>query len=535
VVRANALARPQGRKRRAAWFQALAPQTLVAHCAAMSGGWLDDAALGGGELELLDWLDQPPGAVSADEWALDGAACRLPAGDGLAAPAHTPAHWRCLDPSHAPGCAACTPPPREGDEALFQLRGAESDAPTAPSGSARLRAQMLATAEWNNPAARDALAAAEALRGDPIGVAQLLRRKVGRSLLKPHMLCLARAWGYASDLWLRRGDTIRARKRPRAAAAADKESTEHATAVAPSSAVTAVVVPRPLTVVESMSLSPGGQTCVLRQMWRVAADCFLGNACRAECSRTGLAFYNDAIEAEYAIFDAGATRLAGELARLAAAQEAWNAALRRHLEAEKATDEELADGINAAAWAGMPGGRLPLGLLGEVPGCEETPAEVGLRFVLAATRSFEAAWDARRASVRGLLDAAPMPRRLNLDPVDAEIKKLYAHMRRFIAESLLVLHFLAARGSCADYMAAASDAVTEISMLSAEIGANMQDQRRWYSEQCATGKMLPLPARVREHDFERILGTLNARVGAVRVAGPPAEAQQSMLRLCEAA
>jgi hypothetical protein len=294
-------------------------------------------------------------------------------------------------------------------------------------------------------------------------------------------------------------------------------------------------VSAPLTVVESISLSPGGQTCVLRQMWRVAADCFLGNACRAECSRTGLAFYNDAIEAEYAIFDAGATRLAGELARLAAAQEAWNAALRRHLEAEKATDEELADGINAAAWAGMPGGRLPLGLLGEVPGCEETPAEVGLRFVLAATRSFEAAWDARRASVRGLLDAAPMPRRLNLDPVDAEIKKLYAHMRRFIAESLLVLHFLAARGSCADYMAAASDAVTEISMLSAEIGANMQDQRRWYSEQCATGKMLPLPARVREHDFERILGTLNARVGAVRVAGPPAEAQQSMLRLCEAA
>ena len=99
-----------------------------------------------------------------------------------------------------------------------------------------------------------------------------------------------------------------------------------------------------------------------------------------------------------------------------------------------------------------------------------------------------------------------------------------------------MLHFLAARGSCADYMSAASDAVTEISMLAAEIGANMRDQRRFYAEQCATGKMVPLPARVREHDFERILGTLNARVGAVRVAGVPAEAQQQpMLRLCKAA
>ena len=498
----------------------------------MSGGWLDEPGLGEGELELLDWLDAPAGAVASDAWPLgEAVACGLPQG-GAPAPAH--AHWRCLDPAHAPACAACTPPPREGEEALYQLRGAESDTPAAPSGSARLRAQMLATAEWNSPAARDALAAAEEARGDPVGVSQLLRKKVGRSLLKPHMLLLARAWGYASDLWLRRGDTVRARKRPRAAP--DKASADSG-AAAPTPALATMAAPRPLTVVETLSLSPTGQPCMLRQMWRVAADCFLGNACRAECSRTGLAFYNDAIEAEYAIFDAGATRLAGELARLSAAQEAWNAALRRHLESAAATDEELADGINAAACMGMPGGRLPLGLLGEVPGCEETPAEVALRFVLAATRSFEAAWDARRASVRGLLDAVATPRRLNLEPVDAEIKKLYAHMRRFIAESLLVLHFLAARGSCADYMAAASDAVTEIALLAAEIGANMKDQCCWYAEQCASGKLLPLPARVREHDFERILGTLNARVGAVRVAGTPAEPQQQqpMLRLCEAA
>ena len=498
------------------------------------GAWLDDPSLDGGELELLDWLVPPAGAVAGGDtaWALDDA-CGSP-GDGGGAEPHAHAHWRCLDPSHALGCAACTPPPREGEEALYQLRGAESDAPAAPSGSARLRAQMLATAEWNSPAARDALAAGEEARGDPVGVSQLLRKKVGRSLLKPHMLLLARAWGYASVLWLRRGDTVRARKRPRAAP--DKAQAATAAAAAQSTALTTVAVARPLTVVETISLTPGGQTFVLRQMWRVAADCFLGNACRAECSRTGLAFYNDSIEAEYAIFDAGATRLDAELARLSAAQEAWNAALRRHLATAAATDDELADGINAAAWAGMPGGRLPLGLLGEVPGCEETPAEVGLRFVLAATRSFEAAWDARRASACGMLDAAAMPRRFNLDPVDAEIKKLYAHMRRFIAESLLVLHFLAARGSCADYMAAASDAVTEISLLAAESGANMRDQRRWYAEQCATGTLLPLPARVREHDFERILGTLNARVGAVRVAGAPAEAQQlRTMRLCEAA
>ena len=492
-------------------------------------GWLDDVpSLGGAELELLDWLVPPADGVAAGgvTWPLDGP-LRGEAPGALA----SPAHWRCLDTSHAAGCAACTPPPREGEEALYQLRGAEGDAPAAPSGSARLRAQILATAEWNSPAARDALAAAEDARGDPVNVALLLRRKVGRSLLKPHLLLLARSWGYASDLWLRRGDTARARKRPRAAAPASGKDDSDAPA--------SVAVSRPLAVIEPLSITPGGQTCVLRQFWRVAADCFLGNACRVECARTGLAFYNDAIEAEYAIFDAGATRLAAELARLSAAQCAWNGALRRHLEAAAAKGDDLAGGTGEAAWAGMPSGRLPLGLMAEVPGCEDTPAEVALRFVLAATRSFEAAWDARRDSTCGMMDAAALARRFDMAPVDAEIKKLYAHMRQFIAESLLVLHFLAARGSCADYMAAASDAVFELTLLAAEIRANMRDQRRWYAEQCATGKLQPLPARVREHDFERILGALNAGVGAVRVAGPPgaaAEAQQPMmLRLCEAA
>ena len=35
----------------------------------------------------------------------------------------TPLRFRCLDASHAPGCARCTPPPAEADERSYELRG----------------------------------------------------------------------------------------------------------------------------------------------------------------------------------------------------------------------------------------------------------------------------------------------------------------------------------------------------------------------------------------------------------------------------
>jgi hypothetical protein len=74
---------------------------------------------------------------------------------------------RCLNPTHVPGCAACLPPPPEGQDALYQLRpppGATEGAAgeKGPNGSCLLRAQLLATSEWSDAAARAALAAAEA-------------------------------------------------------------------------------------------------------------------------------------------------------------------------------------------------------------------------------------------------------------------------------------------------------------------------------------------------------------------------------------
>jgi hypothetical protein len=461
-------------------------------------GWPDDAAaLGGGELALLDWL-MPTGSEHC-------ASLELASGGEGSAPAHAPAApLRCLDPSHAAGCGLCLAPPPEGEEALYQLRAAcesqgEGDG-AGPSGSARLRAQLLATAEWNSAPARDALAAAEEARGDPARVALLLRRKTGKALLKSHMLLMVRAWGYASDLWRRRGEAGGRRKRSRPAS--DEAP--------PRQASGASAVPRPPgCLLEPLSLAPGGQPSALRALWRPSAECFLGSVCREACTRAGVAFYNAEIDSEFAAFDAGTARLGAELAKLEAAQASWSAAMRMHLTATQAASMD-----DVAARLALPEGRLPLCVAAPCSALDTVPAEAGARCLLAAAASLEAAWVERRESAqRALGDNSS----LDMVAVDAEARALYSHFRRFVAEALLVLHFLAARGSCRDYLDAAADVARELARFVDQARQNMSDQRAWYARQCASGALRPLSASVRPHEYKQVLETLGDRLLAVHV------------------
>ena len=54
---------------------------------------------------------------------------------------------------------------------------------------------------------------------DPEGIARVLRGKLSRELSKQHLLFLCATWRYASDVWMRKGNTCR--KRVRRAAAPD--------------------------------------------------------------------------------------------------------------------------------------------------------------------------------------------------------------------------------------------------------------------------------------------------------------------------
>jgi hypothetical protein len=193
------------------------------------------------------------------------------------------------------------------------------------------------------------------------------------------MLCLARAWGYASDLWTRRGVAGGTRKRARAAAAAPRvASTE--TQPSANAASRTVGVPRQLTVVEPLVLSPDGAPSTLRALWRSSADCFLGTACRIECRRVGLAFFNEAIDAEYAAFDVGSAAVVAQVTALEVAQLAWNQAMRAHLLAT-----QVDGGAEHAARLVLPDGRLPLCVAVALDGGrgEDVPVE-GLRPACAA-------------------------------------------------------------------------------------------------------------------------------------------------------
>ena len=166
----------------------------------------------------------------------------------------------------------------------------------------------------------------------------------------------------------------------------------------------------------------------------------------------------------------------------------------------------------------LPDGRLPLcvAVAMDRGGGDDVPVEAGLRCLLATFSAFQTAWNARRASAACALEGAAV--RLDMAPVDAEIELLYAHGRRFIAEALLVLQFLKARGSCEDFLDAAADVTRDMTRFVVAIRANMADQRAWYARHVADGTLQPLRAQVRDHQFERILGSMRQQLSATEAA-----------------
>ena len=454
------------------------------------GAWLEEAG-DNAELAALDWLLPGSAAGPLDEWPSDAEAFAFAASlpPLQAAPPAVP--LRCLDTTHAAGCGACLPPPPAGQDALWMLQpppGERAKGAAGPNGSCMLRAQLLATEQWNSRAEREALAAAEEARGDPTGVAKMLRRKAGKLLLKPHMLCLARAWGYASDLWTRRGVAGSSRKRARGA----DEHSQHA-------ASRTVAVPRLLPVMEPLSLTPGGAPCALRALWRPAAENLLGPNARALALRSGFAFVMCA-DAEYGVFDAVLARLVTQLGSLEATQAAWSDALRAHLQATDGGAEHIAR-------LALTDGRLPLCMATPLPdGGDEAPVEAALRSVHGMCAAMRSTMASRRAAAGHALPAKAGP--VDLAASDGERDSIFVHCSRFVAEALLVLQYLKARGSCSGYLDAAAEMARELIRFAEEARANMAVQRSWMAGQCAAGTLVPLQTDDTGHAFERAMGSL---------------------------
>ena len=468
------------------------------------GAWLQEPGAGD-ELALLDWLlpggGEVGGAAALEEWPQDAGAHYA---RGPTPPAASPPpRVRCLNSKHAPGCAACLPPPPEGQDALYQLRpppGAEAGE-KGPNGSCMLRAQLLATEQWNSRAAREALAAAEEARGDPTGVAQMLRRKAGKLLLKPHMLCLARAWGYASDLWTRRGVAGSSRKRTRGADQPSPSSPEQLSGHATSRVV---AVPRLLSVVEPLVLAPGGAPCALRALWQPAAENLQGQHARALSLRTGFAFVVWA-DAEHAVFDSVLSRVIRQLGCLEASQAAWSEALRAHVQA---TDGDAEHSARIA----LPDGRLPLCMVSPLPdGGDEAPVQEALRCVLSLCDALRGTIAARRAAAGHALPAKAG--HVDFAASDAERDSIFMHCSRFVAEGMLVLQYLKARGSCDGYLDAAAEIVREVKRFAEEARANTAVQRSWMASQCAAGTLVPLLMDETGCAIERAISGLPASSG----------------------
>ena len=432
------------------------------------GAWLEETS-DGDELAALDWLLSDGAVGLADAAEQDEFMAHALLSPQAAPPA---APLRCLDPAHTAGCGACLPPPPEGQDALWMLqppgtghvRGAEG-----PNGSCLLRAQLLATEQWNSRAAREALAAAEEARGDPTGVAKMLHNKAGKLLLKPHMLCLVRAWGYASDLWRRRGMAGSSRKRARGS----DQPSQHA-------ASRAVAAPRLLPVVEPLTLSPEGVTSALRVLWRPATETLLGPNTRTFALRTGYAFAFSC-DADFGVIDATIARLAA--APLEATQVAWNEALRAHLRSDDVGEH--------SARLALPDSRLPMCMAVPLPdGGDDAPVEAVLRSFIAMCTALRGTLLARRSSAVPMLST--LSGAVDLSDVIAEVELIFMQCRRFAHEALLVLQYLKVRGSCDDYMSAAADTAREIIRFGAAARVSCADQHSWLKQQCDAGVLTSL-------------------------------------------
>jgi hypothetical protein len=182
-------------------------------------------------------LDSPAAGLPAGEagpQAQDDLALALVAPLPLSLAAHAPGPapgLRCLDERHggrSAGSCACTAPPLEAEEALYELVGdtgkkngekrCESaqlaQAPhcfAALTGSGpsfrRLRSQISRTPEWRSLAERERLARmCDAAVPARASLANALRLRHCTLLRKGDLLFLARAWGYQSDIWGHRKD-----------------------------------------------------------------------------------------------------------------------------------------------------------------------------------------------------------------------------------------------------------------------------------------------------------------------------------------
>ena len=152
------------------------------------GAAVRSVQLGGDD---LDWLLPDVDADSFpfdDMWLTQG---------GSGAAGVPPPRLRCLDSSHPPSCAHCTPAPPSGSEDDFELVGE----PGKKNGEKRLRKLVARTVEWNSTASRAALAAkleALAASHDPDSdsdrlqrVAEVVRAKHSGALSKRDLILIA--------------------------------------------------------------------------------------------------------------------------------------------------------------------------------------------------------------------------------------------------------------------------------------------------------------------------------------------------------
>ena len=101
--------------------------------------------------------------------------------------------WRCLDRTHGPDCTVCQPPPFPGEVGSYELVGD----PKRRNGEKKLRKLLQETPEWKSEAERHSLA--DTLEQYPAydqSLVVILRKRLGPSLRKAHLLLLVYAWGY---------------------------------------------------------------------------------------------------------------------------------------------------------------------------------------------------------------------------------------------------------------------------------------------------------------------------------------------------
>jgi len=146
-------------------------------------------------LGFLLWGSEAP--LWEGEDALDDAINSFPAGgDPTFAPGSTGVvQLRCLDATHAPGCALCMPSPE--DPSTVELRGEGG----RKNGEKRLRCLLCRTVEWLSPRHRAEAVTVLGSAPEHAKLVSALRNRHSVELRKADLLLLCRLWGLQSDIW----------------------------------------------------------------------------------------------------------------------------------------------------------------------------------------------------------------------------------------------------------------------------------------------------------------------------------------------